>query len=186
MLNLFWHRCVGPSSWARGFVAHSSWNRWCRSYPVSYSNITSFLCSYYIFDHINKIWVYNVLVIYRFPDREVGQFPMAYVVKKTGSLLSEKSVMEFVSKQVAPYKRVRKVAFVSSIPKNPSGKILRKDLIKLATSNSKLWNCYESCAVSQSPCIIVTCIVVTLVSSVKYITLRMIYTYIMWRTMLFI
>ncbi|KAF2589315.1 hypothetical protein F2Q70_00040262 [Brassica cretica] len=73
-----------------------------------------------------------------FPDREVGQFPMAYVVRKAGSLLSEKSVMEFVAKQVAPYKRVRKVAFVSSIPKNPSGKILRKDLIKLATSNSKL------------------------------------------------
>ncbi|KAF2589316.1 hypothetical protein F2Q70_00040261 [Brassica cretica] len=71
-----------------------------------------------------------------FPDREVGQLPMAYVVRKTGSLLSEKSLMEFVAKQVAPYKRVRKVAFVSSIPKNPSGKILRKDLIKLATSNS--------------------------------------------------
>ncbi|RID51680.1 hypothetical protein BRARA_H02327 [Brassica rapa] len=71
-----------------------------------------------------------------FPDREVGQLPMAYIVRKTGSLLSEKSLMEFVAKQVAPYKRVRKVAFVSSIPKNPSGKILRKDLIKLATSNS--------------------------------------------------
>ncbi|CAH8252969.1 unnamed protein product [Arabidopsis lyrata] len=73
-----------------------------------------------------------------FPDKEVGQFPMAYVVRKTGSSLSEKSIMEFVAKQVAPYKRIRKVAFVSSIPKNPSGKILRKDLIKLATSNSKL------------------------------------------------
>ncbi|CAA7061056.1 unnamed protein product, partial [Microthlaspi erraticum] len=73
-----------------------------------------------------------------YPDREVGQFPMAYVVRKTGSFLSEKSIVEFVSKQVAPYKRIRKVAFVSSIPKNPSGKILRKDLIKLATSNSKL------------------------------------------------
>ncbi|XP_010498483.1 PREDICTED: 4-coumarate--CoA ligase-like 5 [Camelina sativa] len=73
-----------------------------------------------------------------FPDKAVGQFPMAYVVRKTGSSLSEKSIMEFVAKQVAPYKRIRKVAFVSSIPKNPSGKILRKDLIKLATSNSKL------------------------------------------------
>lgn len=78
------------------------------------------------------------MAIYRYPDKEVGQFPMAYVVRKTGSFLSEMSVMEFVSKQVAPYKRIRKVAFVSSIPKNPSGKILRKDLIKLATSNSKL------------------------------------------------
>ncbi|XP_008777804.3 4-coumarate--CoA ligase-like 4 [Phoenix dactylifera] len=69
-----------------------------------------------------------------FPDREVGQFPMAYVVRKAGSHLSETGVMEFVAKQVAPYKRIRKVAFVSAIPKNPSGKILRKDLIKLATS----------------------------------------------------
>ncbi|EHA8587597.1 4-coumarate--CoA ligase-like 4 [Cocos nucifera] len=69
-----------------------------------------------------------------FPDREVGQYPMAYIVRKAGSHLSETGV-EFVAKQVAPYKRIRKVAFVSAIPKNPSGKILRKDIIKLATSN---------------------------------------------------
>lgn len=109
------------------------------------------------------IWVVGC---FRFPDREVGQFPMAYVVRKPGCNLSETGVMDFVGKQVwytcewnwvdqlcwmikllnwwdywneqvAPYKRIRKVAFIASIPKNPSGKILRKDLIKLATS--KLW-----------------------------------------------
>nr|WQG15641.1 4-coumarate:coA ligase 2a [Euphorbia maculata] len=69
-----------------------------------------------------------------FPDKEAGQVPMAYVVRNTGSNLSETDVMDFIAKQVAPYKRVRRVAFVSAIPKNPSGKILRKDLIKLATS----------------------------------------------------
>lgn len=69
-----------------------------------------------------------------FPDKEVGQFPMAYVVRKSGSTITESAVMDFVAKQVAPYKRIRRVAFVGSIPKNPSGKILRKDLIKLATS----------------------------------------------------
>lgn len=69
-----------------------------------------------------------------YPDRKAGQVPMAYVVRKTGSNLSDKAVMEFVAKQVAPYKRVRRVAFTDSIPKNPSGKILRKDLIKLAMS----------------------------------------------------
>ncbi|KAJ3681943.1 hypothetical protein LUZ60_014516 [Juncus effusus] len=68
------------------------------------------------------------------PDKDVGQFPMAYIVRKSGSNLSESQVMEFVAKQVAPYKKVRRVAFVSAIPKNASGKILRKDLIKLATS----------------------------------------------------
>ncbi|KAK9059881.1 hypothetical protein SSX86_020585 [Deinandra increscens subsp. villosa] len=69
-----------------------------------------------------------------FPDKDVGQFPMAYVVRKNGSNLTEKGVMDFVSKQVAPYKRIRRVAFIGSVPKNPSGKILRKDLIQLATS----------------------------------------------------
>ncbi|KAL3505465.1 hypothetical protein ACH5RR_035306 [Cinchona calisaya] len=69
-----------------------------------------------------------------FPDKEVGQFPMAYVVRKSGTTISGTAVMDFIAKQVAPYKRIRKLAFISSIPKNPSGKILRKDLIKLATS----------------------------------------------------
>ncbi|KAL5062220.1 hypothetical protein RYX36_023957 [Vicia faba] len=69
-----------------------------------------------------------------YPDEEVGQYPMAYVVRKDGSNISGCQIMEFVAAQVAPYKKIRKVAFISSIPKNPSGKILRKDLIKLATS----------------------------------------------------
>ncbi|KAL2895597.1 4-coumarate--CoA ligase-like 5 [Bienertia sinuspersici] len=73
-----------------------------------------------------------------FPDKEVGQFPMAYVVKKAGSNLSENEVMDFVAKQVAPYKKIRRVAFIDSVPKNASGKILRKDLINMATSSSKL------------------------------------------------
>ncbi|KAF8406683.1 hypothetical protein HHK36_008774 [Tetracentron sinense] len=74
-----------------------------------------------------------------FPDKEVGQYPMAYVVRKPSSELSESATMDFVGKQVsaeevAPQKKIRRVAFVDAIPKNPSGKILRKDLIKLATS----------------------------------------------------
>lgn len=37
---------------------------------------------------------------FRFPDKDVGQFPMAYVVRKKGSNLTEKGVMDFISKQV--------------------------------------------------------------------------------------
>ncbi|XP_073122426.1 probable CoA ligase CCL5 [Henckelia pumila] len=69
-----------------------------------------------------------------FPDKDVGQFPMAYVVRKTGSTITQSGIMDFIAKQVAPYKRIRRVAFATSIPKNQSGKILRKDLIKLAVS----------------------------------------------------
>jgi OPC-8:0 CoA ligase-1 len=69
-----------------------------------------------------------------FPNKEAGEVPMAYVVRKLGSTLSETDVIDFVAHQVAPYKKVRRVAFVSVIPKTAAGKILRKDLIKLATS----------------------------------------------------
>ncbi|KAJ4889555.1 4-coumarate--CoA ligase-like 4 [Raphanus sativus] len=69
-----------------------------------------------------------------FPDKEAGQYPMAYVTRKLESDLSEKQIIDFISKQVAPYKKIRKVVFINSIPKNASGKTLRKDLINLATS----------------------------------------------------
>ncbi|KAF5179198.1 4-coumarate--CoA ligase-like, partial [Thalictrum thalictroides] len=64
-----------------------------------------------------------------YPDEEAGQIPMAFVVRKPGSNLTGIEVMEFVAKQVAPYKKIRRVAFVNSIPKSAAGKILRRELI---------------------------------------------------------
>uniref|UniRef100_A0A0A9FPE0 AMP-binding enzyme C-terminal domain-containing protein n=1 Tax=Arundo donax TaxID=35708 RepID=A0A0A9FPE0_ARUDO len=58
---------------------------------------------------------------------------MAFVVKQNGSNLTEGKVIEFVAKQVAPYKKIRKVAFVDSIPRLPSGKLLRRELRKHVT-----------------------------------------------------
>jgi acyl-coenzyme A synthetase/AMP-(fatty) acid ligase len=34
-----------------------------------------------------------------------------------------------VAERVAPYKKIRKVEFIDVIPKSPSGKILRRELI---------------------------------------------------------
>ncbi|KAL5991113.1 4-coumarate--CoA ligase-like 9 [Asimina triloba] len=73
-----------------------------------------------------------------YPDEEAGQVPMAFVVRDPGSNLNDLQIMDFVAKQVAPYKKIRRVSSISSIPKNAAGKILRKDLIKLATSELPL------------------------------------------------
>uniref|UniRef100_A0A6N2MX56 AMP-dependent synthetase/ligase domain-containing protein n=1 Tax=Salix viminalis TaxID=40686 RepID=A0A6N2MX56_SALVM len=67
----------------------------------------------------------------RYPDEDAGQVPMAFVVKQQQSRINERGVMDFVAKQVAPFKKVRRVEFVSAIPKSPAGKILRKELRKM-------------------------------------------------------
>ncbi|OBG21313.1 AMP-dependent synthetase [Mycolicibacterium celeriflavum] len=61
-------------------------------------------------------------------DAEGEEIPKAFVVKRSGAELTEDDVIEFVAGQVAPYKKVREVAFIDAVPKSASGKILRKDL----------------------------------------------------------
>ncbi len=62
------------------------------------------------------------------PDDEAGEVPKAFVV--TRGEISANELMAFVAGRVAPYKRIRRVAFIDQIPKSPSGKILRRVLVE--------------------------------------------------------
>lgn len=73
-----------------------------------------------------------------YPEEEAGQVPMAFIVRKPGSRITGAQIMDFVANQVAPYKKVRRVAFIDSIPKSPAGKILRRELVNHAVSTAKL------------------------------------------------
>lgn len=73
-----------------------------------------------------------------FPDDDAGEIPMAYIVKKPESVITGGEIMQFVAKQVAPYKKVRKVAFIDSIPKSAAGKMERRKLVELSRLQSKL------------------------------------------------
>uniref|UniRef100_A0A5B7A944 Putative 4-coumarate--CoA ligase-like 9 n=1 Tax=Davidia involucrata TaxID=16924 RepID=A0A5B7A944_DAVIN len=71
-----------------------------------------------------------------YPDEEAGQVPMAFVVRRLESTIDESQIKNFVAKQVAPYKKIRRVSFINSLPKNAPGKVLKKELIKLALSSA--------------------------------------------------
>jgi len=62
------------------------------------------------------------------PDPDAGEIPKAFVVLKPGMTVSASDLMRFVEGKVAGYKRIRAVEFIDTIPKTPSGKILRRVL----------------------------------------------------------
>ncbi|TXG68430.1 hypothetical protein EZV62_003365 [Acer yangbiense] len=80
--------------------------------------------------------IVDAAVIRMYPDEDVGQIPMAFVVRKLGSNITEAQVMEITAKQVSSYKQIRRVAFIDSIPKTHSGKILRRELVDRALSTN--------------------------------------------------
>ncbi len=64
------------------------------------------------------------------PDEAGGEIPKACVVLRPGSEASPEDLMTFIAGKVAPYKKIREVEFLETIPKTYTGKILRRDLIQ--------------------------------------------------------
>lgn len=64
------------------------------------------------------------------PDEEAGEVPKAFVVRKPGMGVSAGELMDFVAERVAPHKKIRRVEFIEQVPKTPSGKILRRQLVE--------------------------------------------------------
>jgi acyl-CoA synthetase (AMP-forming)/AMP-acid ligase II len=62
------------------------------------------------------------------PSEKWGEEVKAVVVRAAGSKISEDELMEFCKGSIAGYKRPRSVDFVAELPRNPTGKILKREL----------------------------------------------------------
>jgi acyl-coenzyme A synthetase/AMP-(fatty) acid ligase len=65
------------------------------------------------------------------PNADAGEIPCAFIVLREGVPETEKTqrdICGFVAERLAGYKQPREIRFVSQIPRNPSGKVLRREL----------------------------------------------------------
>jgi fatty-acyl-CoA synthase len=62
------------------------------------------------------------------PDPEWGETLRAFIVLRNGQQLTESEVVTFCREGLADYKRPRKVTFLPELPRNPTGKVLKREL----------------------------------------------------------
>ncbi|MFF3913185.1 4-coumarate--CoA ligase family protein [Streptomyces sp. NPDC001852] len=66
-------------------------------------------------------------------DDDGNEIPHAFVVRRADAAEepTENEIMLYVAERVAPYKRIRRITFIDTVPRAASGKILRRELREL-------------------------------------------------------
>ena len=62
------------------------------------------------------------------PDEKWGEAVKAIVVLKAGETADAEDLLAHCKGRLGGYKRPRSVDFIEALPRNPSGKVLKKDL----------------------------------------------------------
>jgi fatty-acyl-CoA synthase len=64
------------------------------------------------------------------PDPSFGQSLTVFVVLREGAQLSVEEIKEYVRSNLARYKAPREVVFMNTLPRNPTGKVLKRELLE--------------------------------------------------------
>jgi acyl-CoA synthetase (AMP-forming)/AMP-acid ligase II len=62
------------------------------------------------------------------PDEKWGENVKAFVVLKSGDTVSEEELIAFCNERLAKFQRIKELEFLDTLPRNPSGKILKREL----------------------------------------------------------
>jgi acyl-CoA synthetase (AMP-forming)/AMP-acid ligase II len=90
-------------------------------------NIASLEVERVLYEHPE---VLEVAVVGR-PDLRWNEVPVAYVVPRPGSNLDASALDAFCGARLAGFKRPRGYRFVDALPRNPSGKVMKRELREL-------------------------------------------------------
>jgi acyl-CoA synthetase (AMP-forming)/AMP-acid ligase II len=91
----------------------------CRGYQVAPAQLEAEL--------VQHPAVADAAVVPR-PDEEAGELPVAYVALRAPAAPAE--IAAWLAERVAPYKRLADVIVVDEVPRNPTGKLLRRVLVE--------------------------------------------------------
>ena len=70
------------------------------------------------------------------PDARRGEQPLAFIAAEDGVKLDEELVLEFAREQLADYKVPRRVVFLTALPHNATGKMLKTELRNIAAKGA--------------------------------------------------
>ena len=82
-------------------------------------------------------WLYshekvNSCAVIGAKDKEDNEIPIAYIELKEDVMANENEIKEFLRPNIATFKMPRKVFFVEKLPRNATGKILKRELREMA------------------------------------------------------
>ena len=62
------------------------------------------------------------------PDARWGEVPVAFVVRRADATVTPEALLEHCRAQLARFKVPREITFIDALPRNPSGKVLKREL----------------------------------------------------------
>jgi long-chain acyl-CoA synthetase len=68
------------------------------------------------------------------PCPEMGQRVRAYVALKSDAKATDRDLIDWVARKIAAYKVPESIVLLATLPKGPTGKVLRRDLRDLASN----------------------------------------------------
>ena len=69
-------------------------------------------------------------------DDSRGEVAVAFIEWKEGALFDEQKLRSWCRKKIAPFKVPKAIVVLSELPRNPTGKILRRELMKLVVKET--------------------------------------------------